>query len=240
VDETLRKRLRRLRHPALLGTLFRLTPLSQSWGRERGTPIDRYYIERFLDEHRADIRGRVLEVADTRYIDRFGSEVEQADVLDIDAKNPRVTLVGDQARPETLPKATYDAFVLTQTLQYVFDLRSAVESIHRLLRAGGVALITVPSVSRIAASAGVDGEFWRFTTASCRRLFAPLFDEVEVQAYGNVLACAAFLFGMAREDLSERELETRDEFFPLLVAVRVRKADNGRQDIGQDRASNSS
>jgi hypothetical protein len=100
VDETLRKRFRRLRHPALLGTLFRLTPLSLGWGRERGLSIDRYYIERFLDEHRSDIHGRVLEVADSRYTDRFGSTVEQTDVLDIDRENPYVTplLVAVRAR----------------------------------------------------------------------------------------------------------------------------------------------
>ena len=241
MDETLRKRFRRLR-PALLGTLFRLTPLSQSWGHERGRPIDRYYIEQFLDEHRSDIRGRVLEVADTRYTDRFGSEVEQADVLDVDADNPRATVVGDLTRPETLPEGTYDAFVLTQTLQYVFDPLVAVQSVHRVLRPGGVALISVPSVSRIAASAGVDGEFWRFTTASCKRLFAPLFDEVEVKAYGNVLTCAAFLFGMAREDLSQHELDTHDEFFPLLVTVRARAApQNDRtQDARSEEAGTSS
>ena len=37
---------------------------ARAGGRDRGTPIDRHYIERFLDEHRADIRGRVLEVRD--------------------------------------------------------------------------------------------------------------------------------------------------------------------------------
>jgi hypothetical protein len=121
---------------------------------------------------------------------------------------------------------------LTQTLQYVFDLEAAVASVHRLLRAGGVALVTVPSVSRIAASTRLGGEFWRFTTASCARLFGPVFEEVEVTAYGNVLACAAFLFGMAREDLSRRELDTYDEFFPLLVAVRARKGpSDGRPSV---------
>jgi hypothetical protein len=95
--------------------------------------------------------------------------------------------------------------------------------VHRLLRVGGVALVTVPSVSRITASAGVAGEYWRFTTASCERLFCEAFEDVEVRAYGNVLVSAAFLFGMAQEDFSQRELDTHDEFFPLLLAVRAHK-----------------
>ena len=36
-----------------IGTLRRLTPLSQHWGADRGTPMDRYYVRRFLDAHPA-------------------------------------------------------------------------------------------------------------------------------------------------------------------------------------------
>ncbi len=223
MNESTRQRLRRLRHPALFGTLRRSTPLSDRWGFDRGTPIDRYYIEQFLDEHRGDIHGRVLEVGDTRYTDRFGTGVEKSEVVDIVRENPRATLVADLSQPEALPERRYDCFVLTQTLQYVFDLAAAVEGVHRLLRPGGVALVTVPSVSRIDAFAGVEHEFWRFTTASCTRLFGGAFSRFEVRAYGNVLAGAAFLFGMAREDLKRRELDTHDAYFPLLIAVRAVK-----------------
>src|SRR5947207_406343 len=72
---SLRKRARRILRPARLGVLRRVEPLTK-WGAERGTPVDRYYIERFLERHRADIRGRVLEVRDSRYTDRFGTSVE--------------------------------------------------------------------------------------------------------------------------------------------------------------------
>jgi hypothetical protein len=36
-----------------------LEPISRAFGYDRGTPIDRYYLDRFLDEHNGDIRGRV-------------------------------------------------------------------------------------------------------------------------------------------------------------------------------------
>ena len=58
----LRQWVRRLHRPAWLGTLRRTTPLSASWGYDRGTPVERYYIENFLDEHRQDICGRMLEI----------------------------------------------------------------------------------------------------------------------------------------------------------------------------------
>src|SRR6185503_9917132 len=75
----------RLRRPALLTAQPSTEPLSHDWGFERGTPIDRYYIERFLDRRRGDVRGRVLEIKDDAYTRRYGSGVERADVLDVDA-----------------------------------------------------------------------------------------------------------------------------------------------------------
>ena len=220
----LEKRLQRLRRPAWLGTVRRTRPLSDRWGGDRGTPIDRYYIERFMAAHRADIRGRVVEIADTRYTERFGSGIEAAEVLDIDATNPRATMVADISRPEMLPESAFDCAVVTQTLQYIFEVEGAVRGIHRLLRPGGVALVTVPSVSRVARSAGLDGDFWRFTSASCARLFGNVFgEEVAVRSCGNVLASIAFLLGMAEEELSTRELEDDDPYFPVLIAIRAQK-----------------
>jgi SAM-dependent methyltransferase len=208
-----------------LGSIRRTTPVSDRWGWDRGTPIDRRFIEWFLEEHRRDIRGHVLEVRDRRYTDSYGSGVERSDVLDIDETNTDATLVADLRATDELPEGRFDCFILAQTLQYVYEAESAVLSAHRLLRPGGVVLATVPAVSRIARSAGIDGDYWRFTSASCRRLFSDAFgsEQVEVRTYGNVLAGVAFLMGLAAEDLSAEELRSVDEFFPVLIAVRATK-----------------
>jgi SAM-dependent methyltransferase len=218
-------RLRRLRHPAFLGTIRRTTPLSDHWGRDRGTPVDRYYIEHFLEGARIAIRGRVLEVMNADYTRRFGAAVERSDVLDIDPTNPSATIVADLANADDVPSETFDCFILTQTLQYIYDLRSAVEHAHRILRPGGTLLCTVPTVSRIARRE-LDSEYWRLTTAGCARLFGDVFagGVVEVRARGNVLSAVAFLVGMAREELSSRELDRDDPFFPVIVTVRATKA----------------
>jgi SAM-dependent methyltransferase len=200
--------------------------VSDRWGWDRGTPIDRHYIDAFLDEHRSDICGRVLEVRDRRYTERFGSGVVESDILDIDKANADATVVADLTATAELPADRFDCFILAHTLQYIYDVDAAVLGAYRLLRRGGVVLTTVPAVSRIARSAGVEGDYGRFTTASCRRLFAAAFgdDNVEVRAYGNVLTGAAFLMGLAADDLSLRELDAADEFFPVLIAVRAVKA----------------
>src|SRR2546429_1329851 len=47
-----------------MGDLRRTTPIDTEWGMERGSVIDRYYIDTFLAERSAVIRGHVLEVGD--------------------------------------------------------------------------------------------------------------------------------------------------------------------------------
>ncbi len=221
-----RRQLRRMAHPAWLGTLRRISPLSAEWGFDRGTPVDRYYIEQFLVEQQADIRGRVLEVRNSDYTQRFGQDVTRADVLDIDPTNPRATIVADLTIAEAVPADQFDCFILTQTLQFIYDTRAALRHAHRLLRPGGVLLVTVPSISRIAPRYGLRTDYWRFTQASCAALFGAVFgvERVTVQSYGNVLTGMAFLTGMACEELTRRELEAHDDYFPLIIAVRAIKA----------------
>jgi SAM-dependent methyltransferase len=202
----------------------RTSPLSDHWGRERGTPVDRHYIEQFLAAERDAIRGRVLEVMNDEYTQRFGTDIERSDVLDIDDSNAAATIVADLASAGEIPSDAFDCFILTQTLQYVYDVRAAVAHSHRVLRPGGTLLVTVPSVSRIARQ-HVESEHWRFTAPGCLRLFGDVFDgsSVDVRTRGNVLTAVAFLMGMAAEELSERERELDDPLFPVVVTVRATK-----------------
>lgn len=218
------QRLRRIFKPATLGVVRRTAPLSDRWGFDRGVPIDRYYIERFLSEHRHDIRGRVLEIKDSTYTDRYGTAIERRDVMDIDPANREATILADLSGADQVPSDLFDCFILTQTLQLIYDTRSAIAHAHRMLRPGGVLLATLPAVSRIARGPSF-ADYWRFTPASCGRLFGECFgaQHVAVTAHGNVLVCIGFLTGLAYDELSPDELDTRDEDFPLLVTVRAMK-----------------
>lgn len=69
------------------GNLRRLRPFSDRYGYDRGTPIERYYIERFLSEHAQRIRGSVLEAKDARYSRRFGCGTRLY-VVNIDPHDP--------------------------------------------------------------------------------------------------------------------------------------------------------
>jgi hypothetical protein len=217
------QRLRRIRRPGWLARLpGRVRPVSAHWGFDRGTPVDRYYIERFLAAHASDIRGRALEVKDSTYTTRFGVGVTHHDVLDIDASNPLATVVADLSAADHVASDRFDCFVLTQTLQLIFDVRAAIAHAHRLLAPGGVMLVTVPCVSRIVPRFGLEGDYWRFTAASCRRLFGEIFgaERVTVTTMGNVGAATAFLMGLAAEEVPRRVLDEHDPYFPILVGVR--------------------
>src|ERR1700687_4639306 len=66
------------------GGLRRVTPISRDFGFARGLPVDRFYIEHFLQQHAGDIKGRVLEIADNAYTVRFGgAQVARSDVLNL-------------------------------------------------------------------------------------------------------------------------------------------------------------
>ena len=67
------------------GNLRRLRPFSDRHGYDQATPVDRYYIERFLSEHAERIRGNGLEVNDASDPRRFGAEVYPF-VVDIDSE----------------------------------------------------------------------------------------------------------------------------------------------------------
>src|SRR5436190_12723106 len=133
-----RQRLVRLRRPAFLGTLRRTTPLSRYWGFDRGTPIDRYYIERFLFQCRDDIHGRVLELMDSGYTDLYGRDVTRADVLDIERSNSQATIIDDAAVGRVLPPDAFDCFILTQTLHTVYCDRGASRRSQRVRGRRGV------------------------------------------------------------------------------------------------------
>jgi len=209
------------------GDLRRLAPISSDWGFDRGTPVDRFYIDQFMRSCAEDVRGRVLEIANPEMTLRYGGDrVTRSDVLHPVPAPPPVTLVGDLATGDGLPVGAFDCAIVTQTLLLVYDVHAAVRTLARILAPGGVALVTIPGITKISRE-DMDawGQYWSFTSASTRRMFEDAFgpDSVRVEAFGNVLAATAFLHGIAAEELTEEELLHRDRDFETLIAVRARR-----------------
>jgi len=216
----------RRRRPPDLGDLRRVTPIDPNWGFERGTPIDRVYVESFIGAHAADIRGRVLEVAAPDYTTRFGRGVEKVDILMATEGNAQATIVADLTSAPQIPDDSFDCAIVTQTLQFVYDVRAALATLHRVLAPGGVLLATVPGLTKISPPEDDEwGEWWHYTSRSARRLAEEAFGEgsVEVRAYGNVLTASAFLYGLAASDLRPEELHAHDRLYEVIVGIRAVK-----------------
>lgn len=205
----------------------RTTPIDPHWGGKRGQIIDRYYIEKFLAEHSSDICGHVLEFGDDTYAKQFGgAKVSKIDVMHLVPGNPHATIIAELANCDEVPSDTFDCILCTQVLLLVFDLKNAIRSLFRILKPGGVLLLTAPGIQKISrGDMEIGGEYWRFTTLSMRRLFEEVFppNGVEVRNYGNVLAATAFLHGLSVEDLPPKALEYTDPDFPVSIALRAVK-----------------
>lgn len=213
--------------PPKLGDLRRVTPIDPNWGFERGTPIDRIYVERFIGEHADDIRGRVLEIAAPDYANRFGRGVARVDILMATDGNPEATIVGDLTDAPQIPDGSFDCAIVTQTLQFVFDVSSALATLHRILAPDGVLLATVPGLTKISRIEDeLYGEWWHYTGRSVRRLAEEAFGSgsVDVETYGNVLAASGFLYGLAASDLKPEELAAHDPLYEVVIGLRAVKA----------------
>lgn len=214
------------------GDLRRLTPISRRFGFDRGKPIDRFYIEEFLNRHAQSIRGRVLEVGDDAYTRRMGgTRVTRSDVLHVAEGNPKATIVCDLTEAKEVPSDAFDCIIMTQTLHLIYDLRAAIATLHRILKPGGVLLLTVPgTISQLERGNWCKVWHWGFTGLAIHKLMNERFEpeQVTVEVHGNVLSAMGFLHGIAAEELSTDELVTKDPQYPLLLTVYARKSEVGR------------
>lgn len=212
------------------GSLKRLDPISPIFGKDRDLiSVERHYIECFLDAHRLDVKGRCLEMGDPNYINKFGDDrVTQIDVLNYVEGNPQATIVADLTDAPHIPDNSFDCIIITQTLQMIYEIHAVIETLHRILKPGGVVLATSHGITKVARREGVDdwGEYWNFTTQGSRRMFGDVFgkENIDVRSYGNILTTIASLHGLAAREIDPDDLAYHDPDFELLVMVRAQKA----------------
>ncbi len=211
------------------GTLRRLAPISPIFGIDRDLiSVERYYIEQFLEAHSTDIQGRVLEMGDPNYTVKFGGDkVTQSDVLNYVEGNPKATIVADLTKADNIPDNSFDCIIITQTLQMIYDVQAAIKNLYRILKPGGVVLVTSHGITRVARREGIDswGEYWHFTSQSKKHLFGQDFpaENIKVSTYGNVLSTISSLHGLSASELEQDEINYCDPNYELLVTVRAQK-----------------
>jgi hypothetical protein len=204
------------------GNLRVTEPFSSNWGIDRGTPVDRFFGDRFFAENRHLIRGKVLEIQNPVYTERYGVGVQQADSVDIDGQfGP--TIVCDLAKAEgVIPSDAYDCFLLPYTLLVVKDLEGALRNAMRIVKPGGTVLATTSVLTPVFAEYP---EYWRMTENGWRELLARVWPgcEVDVRTHGNCVAAVASILGLAQEELRTEELERQDQRYPVLISILGKK-----------------
>jgi SAM-dependent methyltransferase len=156
----------------------------------------------------------------------FGNDlVVQSDVLDV-VGGDAATYTCRLEEGHEIPADSFDCIICTQVLQYIYDLRGALRTLHRILKPGGCLLLTVPGITPVRDGDEYgDAWYWSFTDSSTSRLCRGVFGEatLETQVFGNVLAAAAFLQGLAVSDVTPRELDHLDPEYPVIIGAQVMK-----------------
>lgn len=212
-------KLYRETHPFdVLKFISSLDPVSRLFGNERGTPIDRYYIENYLKNASKDIdhTDLILEVGEDTYSKRF-FPCSRHDVLDYSRGM-------DLTKQETLPKDKYDVFICTQVFHQIFEIRKALEGAYYLLKKGGVMLATVcGNITKIARNDEYE-HYWGFTKKSIELLAKEVFkDNVQVENYGNSAIATAFIQGISLEEINWQLLDKKDEEFTICLSITAQK-----------------
>ena len=211
------------------GDFDRLSPFSTEFGYDRGGPVDRYYIENFLEKQSGSIKGRGLEIGDNEYSLLYGgSKLTQSDIFHIDASNKKATIIGDLSDAPHLPDNAFDCIILTQTLHLIYDFKGALDTCHRMLKPGGVLLLTSPGITPIDLGEWSNTWYWSFTGNALQRMVSEAFPSgsVEVETFGNVYAASTYLYGMGISEVPKDKLDHSDPQFQVIITVKAVKGAN--------------
>ncbi|MSV67725.1 MAG: methyltransferase domain-containing protein [Actinobacteria bacterium] len=218
------RRGRRIIAPVRWGTMRRTRPYSARWGSDRGTAIDRVYLDRFFERHSKDMHGTVLEVQEPVFSARYGADIAETAILDIEPRNMLATIVADLNDLDVLPRESFDCIVAPQTIQYLTQPVTGLKNLYESLKPGGVLLITAPFIQKIDHN-GEGADRLRFSPLAFNELLETSCDgaEIEVESFGNVLTSIAFLMGISAEEMRPQDFDVFDPAYPMLVTARVRR-----------------
>ena len=136
-----------------------INPVSRLFGIDRGTPIDRYYIESFLKNNSEHIKGNVLEMGEDKYTQQYGDKNCNSFVFMFgEEKGVEGGFVyGDLEKGENLPKEFFDCIIFTQVFNFIYDGNLSFDIVITGLIPAVLTAVPVISLEKFLHKSGYDG-----------------------------------------------------------------------------------
>jgi SAM-dependent methyltransferase len=201
------------------GDFKRQQPFCPQFGNLRGSPVDRYYLEKFIEEIRSEVKGITLEIG--------GNEANQEQYkfsnakfyLTMDLQGEDLDIVGDAHDPQAVDEASLDTVVLFNVLEHCERPWQVVDNIYRWLKPDGQVFCMVPNAQRVHR---VPQDYWRIFPDALNSLFGR-FPRRKLYVYGNPLTTLAAYYGIAAEEFSREELDYYHENYPVANCIHAHK-----------------
>lgn len=150
-------------------------------------------IYRDLNKHLRYFSGRLLDIGCgnspfRHLLDPARSQYQGIDITEASSfgyRNPDVIYYDGNAIP--FPNESFDALLCTEVLEHVADPSQLIEEMHRVLRAKGVGIITVPWAARFHYQ---PFDYHRYTPSMLQKLFRP-FNQCAITPRGTDLSSIA-------------------------------------------------
>jgi len=208
-------------------TLNSINKYSEKFGFDRGTPIDRYYIDEFIRNLEFENEfNTALEFGELHYVERFN--VRQKFFLShpdfSKRKDPKNQIFFDLNTQNKYDGVKFDLIISTNVINFTKNPFVTLSHHIDMLNVDGMLLLTASSSMPISQfDAERWGDYWRFTPDAMNHLLENLDCEYHVQSFGNFKSSVAFLCGLASEEMKATDLKEKDTRYPLLVVALVKK-----------------
>ncbi len=202
------------------GDLKKTVPICQAFGLTRGTPVDRYYLSKFIKEIQTQIGGNILEIGGTPKDKDFyqinpGTSYQ---ILNLEA-GPGVDIVGDAHEVSVIKPESLDSVIIFNVLEHCYAPWVVVENIYTWLKPGGKCFAMVPSAIRVHAT---PVDYWRPLPDAFAWMFRN-FSQQKLYVYGNPTSVIASYHGIAVEELTPEELDPYHPDYPVATCILAEK-----------------
>lgn len=202
------------------GDFKRFSPFCPNYGYSRGTPIDRYYLSRFISKVKDQVVGDILEIGGRKENQKeygFGEGGNYA-VMELN-EQPGVDLIGDAHESGACEAGSRDSIILFNVLEHCERPLRVLQNAFAWLRPGGKVFCAVPNAQRVHRD---PRDYWRIYPDAFEAMLSG-YSGLSITTYGNLLSCHAALSGISAEELGTDDLDFHDSRYPVITCAVAEK-----------------